>query len=215
MSPAPVRSTRMWRAMPPGRPCRAGIPDRHSGHRRRRLRMNAGAYGGEFRDVWSARMVSTAPAPRSAPHPMKWAWPIATATRRMTGSSPMPSSAPAPVTRPKSARMKDIVASRGDAQPRGVRTGGSTFANPPGGKVAGNRRRRLPRMESATPGLGKALQFPDQPRRRLGHDIESLGETVRNRVAARGGPALRWEIRRVGRLAEGQVLPARDEGRAG
>ena len=28
------------------------------------------------------------------------------------------------------ARMKDIVASRGDAQPRGVRTGGSTFANP-------------------------------------------------------------------------------------
>jgi UDP-N-acetylmuramate dehydrogenase len=28
------------------------------------------------------------------------------------------------------ARMKDIVASRGDAQPRGVRTGGSTFRQP-------------------------------------------------------------------------------------
>ena len=30
------------------------------------------------------------------------------------------------------------------------------------------------------------------------YDIESLGETVRSRVAARGGPALRWEIKRVG-----------------
>ena len=32
-------------------------------------------------------------------------------------------------------RMKEIVASRGKAQPRGVRTGGSTFANPDGGKA--------------------------------------------------------------------------------
>jgi UDP-N-acetylmuramate dehydrogenase len=33
------------------------------------------------------------------------------------------------------ARMRDIIVSRGEAQPRGVRTGGSTFANPDGGKA--------------------------------------------------------------------------------
>jgi UDP-N-acetylmuramate dehydrogenase len=30
-------------------------------------------------------------------------------------------------------------------------------------------------------------------------DIETLGETVRGRVLAGGGPSLRWEIRRIGR----------------
>ena len=29
-------------------------------------------------------------------------------------------------------------------------------------------------------------------------DIERLGETVRARVTANGGPDLRWEIRRIG-----------------
>ena len=30
-------------------------------------------------------------------------------------------------------------------------------------------------------------------------DIETLGETVRQRVLAGGGPDLRWEIRRIGK----------------
>ncbi|MEK9854460.1 MAG: hypothetical protein VW495_06625, partial [Rhodobiaceae bacterium] len=46
------------------------------------------------------------------------------------------------------------------------------------------------------------------------HDIESLGETVRRRVAERGGPPLRWEIRRVGQLADGQVIPGEDNRRS-
>ncbi|MEC7651411.1 MAG: UDP-N-acetylenolpyruvoylglucosamine reductase, partial [Pseudomonadota bacterium] len=108
-------------------------------------------------------------------------------------------------------------ASRGDAQPRGVRTGGSTFANPPGGKAwqeidaAGCRGMEIGAAQVSE----KHCNFLINRGGASAHDIESLGETVRNRVAARGGPALRWEIRRVGRLAEGQVLPVRDEGRVG
>ena len=182
------------------------------------LRMNAGAYGGEFRDVvirahgfdrsgtpFSATPDDMGMAYRHSDAPDDWIF---------THAEFRASAGDATAIR---ARMKEIVASRGDAQPRGVRTGGSTFANPPGGKAwqeidaAGCRGLEIGDAQVSE----KHCNFLINRGGASAHDIESLGETVRNRVAARGGPALRWEIRRVGRLAEGQVLPARDEGRAG
>ena len=182
------------------------------------LRMNAGAYGGEFRDVvirahgfdrsgtpFSATPDDMGMAYRHSDAPDDWIFTHAE-FRASAGDA----------TRIR-ARMKEIVASRGDAQPRGVRTGGSTFANPPGGKAwqeidaAGCRGMEIGAAQVSE----KHCNFLINRGGASAHDIESLGETVRNRVAARGGPALRWEIRRVGRLAEGQVLPVRDEGRAG
>ena len=182
------------------------------------LRMNAGAYGGEFRDVvirahgfdrsgtpFSATPDDMGMAYRHSDAPDDWIF---------THAEFRASAGDAARIR---ARMKEIVASRGDAQPRGVRTGGSTFANPPGGKAwqeidaAGCRGLEIGDAQVSE----KHCNFLINRGGASAHDIESLGETVRNRVAARGGPALRWEIRRVGRLGEGQVLPARDEGRAG
>ncbi|MEC8105969.1 MAG: UDP-N-acetylmuramate dehydrogenase [Pseudomonadota bacterium] len=182
------------------------------------LRMNAGAYGGEFRDVvirahgfdrsgtpFSATPDDMGMAYRHSDAPDDWIF---------THAEFRASAGDANRIR---ARMKEIVASRGDAQPRGVRTGGSTFANPPGGKAwqeidaAGCRGMEIGAAQVSE----KHCNFLINRGGASAHDIESLGETVRNRVAARGGPALRWEIRRVGRLAEGQVLPVRDEGRVG
>lgn len=100
--------------------------------------------------------------------------------------------------------MKEIVASRGDAQPRGVRTGGSTFANPVGGKAwqeidkAGCRGLALGGAQVSD----KHCNFLINNGAASASDIEQLGETVRERVRNNGGPDLRWEIKRVGRLAQ-------------
>ena len=174
------------------------------------LRMNAGAYGGEFRDV-----VIRAYGFDRAGHPFS-------ATPDEMGMEYRHSDAPADWifthadfraeagdTATIKARMKDIVASRGEAQPRGVRTGGSTFANPPGGKAwqeidaAGCRGLEIGGAQISDKHCNFLINRGDAS----AYDIECLGETVRQRVASRGGPALRWEIRRVGTLAEGQVIP--------
>ena len=39
-----------------------------------------------------------------------------------------------------------------------------------------------------------------------GHDLELLGETVRANVLATSGIELHWEIKRLGRFAEGQAV---------
>ena len=174
------------------------------------LRMNAGAYGGEFRDVVirahgfdrAGRAFRATPDEmgmgyRHSEAPADWIFTHAEfrATQGETAAI--------------KARMKDIVASRGDAQPRGVRTGGSTFANPPGGKAW----QEIDAAGCRGLEIGGALvsekhcNFLINQGGASAHDIESLGETVRLRVAERGGPALRWEIRRVGQLADGQDIP--------
>jgi UDP-N-acetylmuramate dehydrogenase len=97
-----------------------------------------------------------------------------------------------------------------------VRTGGSTFANPPGGKAW----QEIDAAGCRGLEIGNALvsekhcNFLINRGGASAHDIESLGETVRQRVARRGGPSLRWEIRRVGQLADGQVIPGETDGRA-
>jgi len=168
------------------------------------LRMNAGAYGGEFKDVLVTAegfdrqgnpVVATAQemgmAYRHSDAPADWIFTTAHLQARNGDSEAI------------KARMKEIVNSRGDAQPRGVRTGGSTFANPVGGKAwqeidrAGCRGLRVGGAQVSE----KHCNFLINTGSATADDIETLGETIRARVAAGGGPDLRWEIRRVGRPA--------------
>ena len=174
------------------------------------LRMNAGAYGSEFCDITirahgfdrQGRAVSATPvemgmAYRHTDAPADWIFTHAELQARPGETAAI------------KARMKEIVTSRGDAQPRGVRTGGSTFANPPDGKAwqeidaAGCRGLVVGGAQVSEKHCNFLINTGDAS----AHDIEMLGETVRHRVNARGGPALRWEIRRVGALADGQADP--------
>ena len=179
------------------------------------LRMNAGAYGGEFRDITlraygfdrQGNAVSATPdemgmAYRHSDAPVNWIFTHATLSA-VTG-----------VPDDIKARMKEIITSRGDAQPRGVRTGGSTFANPPGGKAwqeidaAGCRGMVIGGAQVSE----KHCNFLINTGTANAHDLETLGEAVRGRVQEHGGPPLRWEIRRVGRLADGKrIIAARPE----
>ena len=168
------------------------------------LRMNAGAFGSEFKDVTlhatgfnrQGDPVSATPAEmgmayRHSDAPADWIFTTAT----LKGQSDDPALI--------KSRMREIVANRGDAQPRGVRTGGSTFANPDGGKAwqeidkAGCRGLQI----GAARVSDKHCNFLINTGGASAFDIETLGETVRQRVQANGGPNLRWEIQRIGKHA--------------
>ncbi len=165
------------------------------------LRMNAGAYGREFRDVtiiangfdragnpFSATPAEMGMAYRHSDAPSDWIFTAA----ELEGYASKPDDI--------KSRMKEIIASRGDAQPRGVRTGGSTFANPNGGKAwqeidrAGCRGLAIGGAQVSK----KHCNFLINTGAATATDIESLGELVRTRVLASGGPELQWEIRRIG-----------------
>ena len=98
------------------------------------------------------------------------------------------------------AEMDKITEAREATQPVRSRTGGSTFKNPPGRKAwqlidaAGCRGLRVGDAQVSEMhtnfliNLGKATAA----------DIETLGETVRQRVNENSGVALEWEIKRIG-----------------
>ena len=103
-------------------------------------------------------------------------------------------------------RLAEIQAAREASQPIRARTGGSTFANPPGHQAwqlidaAGCR--GLVRGGAMV--SEKHTNFLINTGNATAADIEALGEEVRRRVNDRFGIALEWEIRRIGRK-----LPAR------
>jgi UDP-N-acetylmuramate dehydrogenase len=98
------------------------------------------------------------------------------------------------------AEMEKITESREATQPIKSRTGGSTFKNPPGHKAwqlidaAGCRGLKV--------GDAQVSQMHCNFLINLGGatavDIETLGETVRARVAENSGVELEWEIKRIG-----------------
>lgn len=98
------------------------------------------------------------------------------------------------------ARMEEIRAARLSSQPVRERTGGSTFANPPGHKAwelieaAGCRGLRLGGAQVSE----KHCNFLINTGTASAADLEALGEEVRRRVLAASGIELRWEIRRIG-----------------
>jgi len=98
------------------------------------------------------------------------------------------------------ARMNEVQTHRETAQPIREKTGGSTFQNPPGHSAwklidaAGCR--------GLTVGGAQVSEmhcnFLINTGNATGHDIETLGETVRARVKANSGIELHWEIKRIG-----------------
>jgi UDP-N-acetylmuramate dehydrogenase len=168
------------------------------------LRMNAGAYGGEIKDVLIEASavdrdgtVHRVPVDalglsyRHSEVPEDWIF-TGALLRGRRGD-------PAEI----SARMVEIKAAREASQPIRARTGGSTFANPPGDHAwrlidaAGCR--GLVRGGAMV--SEKHTNFLINTGAASAADIEGLGEEVRRRVQTKFGVVLDWEIRRVGRHA--------------
>jgi UDP-N-acetylmuramate dehydrogenase len=175
----------------------SGIPGTVGGG----LRMNAGAYGSEFKNVLLGAVALDAQGARHelAPADIKLSyrhcglpedWIFVAARFAGTKGDPLA------IAR----RMNEIQSAREESQPIRARTGGSTFANPPGRKAwelidaAGCRGlKRGGAMVSE-----KHANFLINTGDATAADLEALGEEVRARVLASSGVALDWEIRRVG-----------------
>jgi UDP-N-acetylmuramate dehydrogenase len=98
------------------------------------------------------------------------------------------------------AEMDRIAQAREDSQPLRSRTGGSTFKNPPGHKAwalideAGCRGLTIGDAQVSQKHCNFLLNLGNA----TSGDIEALGEEVRDRVEARSGIVLEWEIQRIG-----------------
>src|SRR3984957_716001 len=98
------------------------------------------------------------------------------------------------------ARMNEVQTHRETAQPIREKTGGSTFKNPPGNSAwklidaAGCRGLRVGGAQVSEMHCNFLINTGDA----TGHDIETLGETVRARVKENCGIELHWEIKRIG-----------------
>jgi UDP-N-acetylmuramate dehydrogenase len=180
----------------------SGIPGTLGGT----LRMNAGAYGREVKDVLRGAVAldgkgkrHVVPAAtlglayRHCAAPADWIFVAA----ELVGSV----GDPAEIGR----RMAEIQAAREASQPIRARTGGSTFANPPGHKAwklidrAGCR--GLARGGAQV--SAKHTNFLINTGNATAADLEGLGEEVRRRVFEMTGITLEWEIKRVGRPLPG------------
>ena len=97
-------------------------------------------------------------------------------------------------------KMKKIILSRKSAQPIGVKTGGSTFKNPTGKKAwqlidqAGCRG-----LKNGDAMISeKHCNFIVNLKNAKAHQIEELGQNVKQKVFENSGIQLNWEIERVG-----------------
>ncbi|WP_039851905.1 UDP-N-acetylmuramate dehydrogenase [Magnetospirillum fulvum] len=175
----------------------SGIPGTIGGA----VRMNAGAFGREIKDVIGSALVLDR----------------AGQTRRLDAAemglgyrrSSLPEDAivlsatlAASPDQPEAIalRMEQIRTAREEAQPQRSRTGGSTFANPPGESAwklidaAGCR--GLTRGGARV--SEKHCNFLINLGEATAAEIEDLGEEVRRRVFETSGIDLHWEIRRIG-----------------
>ncbi|WDR05331.1 UDP-N-acetylmuramate dehydrogenase [Devosia rhodophyticola] len=105
-------------------------------------------------------------------------------------------------------RMREITEKRESSQPTKSRTGGSTFKNPEGHSswklidAAGCRGLKVGGAQMSELHANFLLNIENA----TALDIETLGETVRNRVRATQGVELQWEIRRMGHFAPDAVV---------
>jgi UDP-N-acetylmuramate dehydrogenase len=165
------------------------------------LRMNAGANGGETKDVL---IEATGIGRDGTKHTfsnadMKFVYrnsgvdpSIVFTSAKFRGAIASPETI--------RARMSEVQNHREIAQPIREKTGGSTFKNPPGNSAwklidaAGCR--------GLTVGGAQVSEmhcnFLINTGNATGHDIETLGETVRERVKVNSGIELHWEIKRIG-----------------
>jgi UDP-N-acetylmuramate dehydrogenase len=168
------------------------------------LRMNAGAHGGETREIFvEARGLDRGGARRVfAPLEMGFSYRHSEAPEDVifTGATLQgrPGERAAIL-----AEMERITLAREASQPIREKTGGSTFKNPPGAKAwqlidaAGCRGLSVGDAEVST----MHCNFLINRGQATAADIEALGEEVRRRVKASSGVELAWEIKRVGVVA--------------
>jgi len=165
------------------------------------LRMNAGAHGGETKDV----LIEARALDRDGKlHILK---------NVDFGFTYRHSTAPADLIYTQAlfqgragyiaqinADMEKITAAREASQPIRERTGGSTFKNPDGHKswqlidAAGCRGLTIGDAQMSE----MHCNFLINRGNATAADIETLGETVRRRVLANSGVTLEWEIKRIG-----------------
>ncbi|MBT7582110.1 MAG: UDP-N-acetylmuramate dehydrogenase, partial [Kordiimonadaceae bacterium] len=166
------------------------------------LKMNAGAYGAEIKDIFvKARAVDRAGNLHELNHQdMGFSY-------RHTGvpddyifvGATFKGSAGDAVEIKK--RMDEIANTREESQPLRTRTGGSTFKNPAGLSAwkfiddAGCRGLKIGGARVSE----KHCNFLINEGSATATDIEELGEEVRRRVMNNSGLKLEWEIKRIGR----------------
>ncbi|AIL12699.1 UDP-N-acetylenolpyruvoylglucosamine reductase [Candidatus Paracaedimonas acanthamoebae] len=175
----------------------AGIPGTIGGA----LRMNAGCYGIEIKDILVSALAvdnqgkihKLTPEDmgfsyRHCKIPQDWIF-VGARFKAKSGDS-----------QEIAARMEKLLTEREDAQPVKSRTGGSTFANPEGYKAwelidkAGGRGLKIGGAQVSEKHCNFLINTGDA----TAEDLELLGETIRARVLENSGIDLRWEIVRMG-----------------
>jgi len=169
------------------------------------VRMNAGAYGKETRDVlvWAEAADPQGKVHRLNNAELKFAYRHSALPEdwiclgaRLAGTPGDPAVI--------EARMKEIQGQRADSQPIRSRTGGSTFKNPPGHPEGLKAWQLIDAAGCRGLVVGQAqvselhCNFLINLGGASAADIERLGETVRERVKANSGVELEWEIKRIG-----------------
>jgi UDP-N-acetylmuramate dehydrogenase len=165
------------------------------------LRMNAGANGGETKDVLvEARGVTRAGEKVTFSNAdMKFVYRGNGVDTSVVFTSALFRGAITDADKIR-VRMNEVQNHRETAQPIREKTGGSTFKNPPGHSAwklidaAGCRGLRVGGAQVSEMHCNFLINTGDA----TGHDIETLGETVRARVKANSGVDLQWEIKRIG-----------------
>nr|WP_306265290.1 UDP-N-acetylmuramate dehydrogenase [Pararhizobium sp. IMCC3301] len=173
------------------------------------LRMNAGAHGGETRDLLveahaldrqgKRHILSNADlgyAYRHCSAPQDYIF-----TKAVYRGTP---GEPAHLLE----EMAEVARYREEVQPVKERTGGSTFKNPPGHSAwrvideAGFRGHRVGSAQMSE----KHCNFMINTGNASAYDLETLGETVRAAVLDKSGIRLQWEIKRLGNFAPGESV---------
>jgi UDP-N-acetylmuramate dehydrogenase len=165
------------------------------------LRMNAGANGGEIKDILiEATAIARDGSRRVYDNAgMKFEYRNSAIVPSVIFTS---ANFRGTIAQPETirARMNEVQRHRETAQPIREKTGGSTFKNPPGHSAwklidaAGCRGLRVGGAQVSEMHCNFLINTGDA----TAHDIETLGEAVRARVKAHSGVDLHWEIKRIG-----------------
>ncbi|KXF76818.1 UDP-N-acetylenolpyruvoylglucosamine reductase [Paramesorhizobium deserti] len=173
------------------------------------LRMNAGANGVETRE----RVVEVRALDRKGKlhilsnADMGYAYRHSSASKDLIFTSALFEGMPGEQEEIKAA-MDAVQHHRETVQPIREKTGGSTFKNPEGSSAwkeidkAGCRGRMIGGAQMSP----MHCNFMINTGQASGHDLETLGETVRARVLENSGIRLHWEIKRLGLFRQGQEV---------
>ena len=175
----------------------AGVPGTIGGA----LRMNAGCYGAETKDILQSVVALNRSGRRQVMtlDDMQYSYRHCGASKDLffveavfKGTADEPAAI--------QSRMDDITAKRESSQPIREKTGGSTFKNPDGQSswklidAAGCRGLRVGGAQMSE----QHCNFMINADGATAADLEKLGETVRARVLETQGVDLHWEVRRIG-----------------